>query len=295
MVGRNLLEFAPLRDIEFLTPSSSEVDLRSYEVTREYLSVTKPDLVIHAAGKVGGIQANLANKIEFLDDNLVIGRNIIMGSYHSGIKNLINLGSSCMYPKDVDGALSEDLILTGELEPTNEGYALAKVVAAKLCQKINSENPEINYKTIIPCNLYGYFDKFSPENSHLVPAVIHKIHYAKSNNDDAVEIWGDGEARREFMNTADLSSAIWKAVSEISVIPDMFNCGLGYDYSINEYYETAAKIIGWKGKFIHNLDRPVGMKRKLLDVSKQKEWGWSPTISLSEGLRTTYQYYLDNQ
>ena len=295
MVGRNLLENKKAENFQIFTPSSAELNLKDFSLVAVYLKDIKPDVIIHAAGKVGGIQANIGDPIAFLDDNLAIGRNIIMGAFEADIKKFINLASTCIYPRYSVNPLSENVILKGELEPTNEGYALAKIAALKLCQFISRQYKDMQYKTIIPCNLYGRHDNFFPHNSHLIPAIINKIHEAKLNNESTVEIWGDGNARREFMYVGDLSSAIWKAMTEIDFIPEMFNCGLGYDYSINEYYGEVAKVIGWTGEFVHNLDKPIGMQQKLCDVSRQKKWGWMPSTSLSEGITRTYAFYLENK
>lgn len=292
MVGKNLLEhhFASKNDILF--PTSGELNLKDFSSVIKYLEDQKPELIINAAGKVGGIQANISDPISFLDDNFLIGRNLVLAASKVGVKDFLNLGSTCMYPRNAKNPLEEDSILTGELEPTNEGYALAKIMVDKLCQYISRQHKSLNYKTIIPCNLYGRFDKFSPKNSHLVPAIIHKIHKAKMMGQRTVEIWGDGTVRREFMYVGDLCDAIWRAVSNFSTVPRIFNCGLGYDYSVSEYYQVAARIIGWNGEFTYLLDKPVGMKQKLADVSRQKLWGWSPKTSLEDGLKKTYKFYL---
>lgn len=292
MVGQNLLAHQAATRHHILCPNSKQLNLKDFNVVHNYLVAEKPDFIIHAAGKVGGIQANMADPISFLDDNLIIGRNLVLAARDAGIKNFLNLGSTCMYPRNAKNPLVEDSILAGELEPTNEGYALAKIMVDRLCQYISRQNQDLNYKTIIPCNLYGPFDKFSPENSHLVPAIIHKIHIAKMQGQQTVDIWGDGTVRREFMYAGDLADAIWKAVSDFDAAPNIFNCGLGYDYSVNEYYQVAARMIGWNGEFIHLLDKPVGMKQKLADVSRQKYWGWTPSTSLEDGLAKTYEFYL---
>ncbi len=295
MVGRNLLEDENAKYFQIFAPSSNELDLKNFSLVSTYLNSIKPDFIIHAAGKVGGIQANIDDPIAFFDDNLSIGRNIIMGAFNSGIKKFINLASTCIYPREAKNPLSEYEILKGELEPTNEGYALAKIAALKLCQYISQQNLDMQYKTIIPCNLYGRHDNFTPPNSHLLPAIIHKVHQAKINNRRIVEIWGDGTARREFMYAGDLSSAVWKALIEIDLMPDLFNCGLGYDYTINEYYSEVANVIGWNGDFVHDLNKPIGMSQKLSNVSKQKNWGWVPSTSLKEGITNTYSFYLENR
>lgn len=293
MVGQNLQEHPAAANWRVLAPSSTELDLTDQAAVAAWVAREKPDLVIHAAGQVGGIQANMAHPVAFLTRNTAIGMNVIQGAWQAGVRQLINLGSTCMYPRGVEGALSEDMILTGELEPTNEGYAIAKILAARLCQYIRREDEGAQFKTLIPCNLYGRHDKFDPRHSHLVPAVIHKLHRAKMEGAPTVEIWGDGTARREFMYAGDLADAVMRAAGDVAGLPDLMNVGLGHDYTINDYYAAAAEIVGWEGAFTHDLSRPVGMKRKLSSSAKQTEWGWSPETSLTDGLRKTYDFYLE--
>jgi GDP-L-fucose synthase len=292
MVGRNLLEHANASGFEIIAPRSSELDLRDFSAVKLFLQASKPEMVIHAAGKVGGIQANMREPVGFLVDNLDMGRNIVTAAHQAGIKRLINLGSSCMYPRNHDEPLEEEMVLKGELEPTNEGYALAKVVTARLCDYIAREDAAYQYKTLIPCNIYGRYDKFDPAHSHLVPAIIHKVHQAKLNGQESVEIWGDGTARREFMYAGDLSDAILRAVSHFDTLPNYMNVGLGNDHTINEYYQAAAEVMGYTGGFAHDLSKPVGMARKLICVDKQKKWGWSARHMLREGIEEAYNYYL---
>ncbi|MGC5703633.1 GDP-L-fucose synthase [Pseudomonas sp. NFXW11] len=294
MVGRNVLEHPSISDFEVLAPSSSELDLRDFGAIQAYLDQHKPDMVIHAAGKVGGIQANIKAPVSFLLDNLDMGRNIVWASYQAKIKQLINLGSSCMYPRNHSAPLREEMVLKGELEPTNEGYALAKVTTARLCEYIMREDPSFQYKTLIPCNIYGRFDKFDPAHSHLLPAIIHKVHVAKTNSENTVEIWGDGTARREFMYGGDLSDAIVHAIKDFKSIPSYLNIGLGNDFSINEYYAAVAEVMGYTGKFEHDTSKPVGMARKLVSIERQQQWGWAPRHDLQEGIKKTYSYYLEH-
>ena len=296
LVGRNVIERLSLENnIELLTPTSSELNLLDYTKVSEYINTHKPDVIIHCAGKVGGIQANMKDLYGFLQANLVMGVNLVKAAKESQIKNFLNLSSSCAYPRNAQNPLSEDQILKGELEPTNEGYALAKITVMKMCEYITNQNSGYYYKTLIPCNLYGKWDKFSPENSHMIPGVIRKIHEAKQNNIDNVEIWGDGEARREFMYAGDVADCICMAVKNIESMPAVMNVGLGHDFSINEYYEIIAKVIGYKGSFTHDLSKPVGMKQKLLNVDKQKNWGWSPKNTLEEGITKTYEFYKEQE
>ena len=294
MVGRNVLDHAAAAGWEILAPRSRELDLTDAGAVASYLEAHKPDLVIHAAGRVGGIQANMANPVAFLDENLAMGRNVIMGARAAGVTRLINLASTCMYPREGENPLREESILTGALEPTNEGYALAKIMAMRLCDYIRQEDPSALYKTLIPCNLYGAYDKFDPKHSHLLPAIIHKVHQAMKTGETSVEIWGDGTARREFMFAADLADAIWKAVTDLEQIPGAMNIGLGQDHSINDYYETVADVIGWQGAFSHDLDRPVGMKQKLCSTERQSAWGWQAPTTLRDGIAQTYRYYLES-
>lgn len=295
MVGRNFLEHPAIDRFVVLAPGSSELDLRDFAAVQAYLGQHQPDIVIHAAGKVGGIQANMREPVAFLLDNLDMGRNLVWAARQAGVRRLINLGSSCMYPRNMSDALREEMVLKGELEPTNEGYALAKVVTARLCEYISREQPDFHYKTLIPCNLYGRHDKFDPANSHLIPAIIHKIHQAIQSGDDAVEIWGDGLARREFMYAGDLAEALVRAMNEFDTLPPLMNVGLGHDFSINEYYQAVADVMGYRGGFVHDLTRPVGMARKLVSIERQLAWGWQASHTLREGIEATCEYYLESQ
>ena len=292
MVGQNLLEHTAISDFEMIAPRSAELDLRDAGAVLAYLDKHRPDMIIHSAGKVGGIQANIREPVGFLLENLDMGRNIVWAARQSGVKRLLNLGSSCMYPRNHNEPLREELVLTGELEPTNEGYALAKVVTARLCEYIMREDASFQYKTLIPCNLYGRHDKFDSAHSHLIPAIIHKVHQAKQDGQASVEIWGDGTALREFMYAGDLADALVRAVNEFDTLPGMMNIGLGHDYTINEYYQAVADLMGYTGSFVHDLSKPVGMARKLVSVERQKAWGWKAQNDLKTGIQKTYQFYL---
>ena len=291
MVGKNILEHKSVQNYDFLTPSSKELNLLNYEDVKKYIAIHQPDFIIHAAGKVGGIQANIKEPVSFLIHNIDMGRNIIIAAKENNIKNLLNLASSCMYPRSAVNPLSEDLILKGELEPTNEGYAIAKIMSTRLCEYIVKEDNSKNYKTVIPCNLYGKYDKFHPKNSHMIQAVIRKIHDANLSGANEINIWGDGTARREFMYAEDLSDFIFYAITKFDKMPQNINVGLGYDYSINDYYSEIATVLGYKGKFSHDLTKPTGMKQKLIDDTKLKEFGWSSKTTLTDGLRKTIDYY----
>ena len=293
LVGHSIVENVDMQKYELLTPNHGELDLLDYGAVRHYLEREQPDCVIHAAGKVGGIAANCKAPMEFLLTNMDMGRNIIYGAFETGIKKFINLGSSCMYPRNSDKPLTEEMILKGELEPTNEGYALAKVMCARLCDYISRQHSEFQYKTLIPCNLYGRWDKFRTEKAHMIPAVIHKLYMAKQSGLDSVEIWGTGQARREFMYSGDLADCIAYSLDNYDKLPAYLNVGLGHDYTVDEYYEAIAKIVGYTGKFSHNTEKPEGMKRKLTDVKKLSAFGWQAKTSLAEGLKKTFEFYLD--
>jgi GDP-L-fucose synthase len=294
MVGRNILESDWARSHELLTPRSSELDLTDYSATEAYLLRHQPVLAVHCAGRVGGIAANMAEPVEFFVENMDMGRNLLMACKRASVTRVINLGSSCMYPRDRQEPLTEDMVLSGELEPTNEGYALAKIATARLAGYISSQFPELQYKTLIPCNLYGRWDDFDPARSHLVPAVIAKIHQAKETGAPSVEIWGDGEARREFMYAGDLADFIGLAIDKFAELPPVMNVGVGSDHSVNDYYRAAAEAIGWQGAWDHDLSKPVGMKRKLCDVSRQTALGWQPKTDLLDGMKMTYTFFQES-
>jgi GDP-L-fucose synthase len=292
MVGRNILEHPAINKFNVLKPTSQDLNLCDFNAIQDYLRKYKPDLIIHAAGKVGGIQANMREPATFLLNNLDMGRNIIWAARQAGIKRLINIGSSCMYPRNFSEPLLEEMLLSGELEPSNEGYALAKIVTARLCEYIMHDNPNYQYKTLIPCNLFGRYDNFNPESSHLLPAIIHKIHLAKQRCEQTVEIWGDGNARREFMYAGDFADAVIRSITNFDTLPKYMNVGLGYDYSINEYYQSAADVMEYTGSFIYDLTKPIGMVRKLVNIERQKTWGWTAKNDLHKSIKNIYEFYL---
>jgi GDP-L-fucose synthase len=293
-VGRNILAAAPKYNYTFFAPTSKELNLLESAAVKVYIANLKPDLIIHAAGKVGGIQANIENPVRFLIENLDIGKNLLLAAREAGVKKLMNLGSSCMYPRTAENPLKEELILRGELEPTNEGYALAKILVARLAEYLGREDKTLQYKTIIPCNLFGKWDNFDAKTSHMIPAAIRKVMTAKAQGLNEVEIWGDGTARREFMYTGNLVDFIFYAIENFDKMPAYLNVGPGTDYSINEYYEKISAVTGYKGGFKHDLTKPVGMRRKLVDTTKLSAFGWKPRITLEQGLKETCQFFQEN-
>lgn len=292
MVGRNIVDVFKNTSHEILSPNKAALNLFDENEVICYLEKTKPDFIIHCAGKVGGIHANIADPLCFYIENLDMGRNLVLSAAKIGISRLLNFGSSCMYPRDAPNPLKESQILTGELEATNESYALAKICVQRLCRYLSQKNSALKYKTLIPCNLYGRYDNFDTNKSHLVPAAIHKIHEAKINKQSLVTIWGDGTARREFLYAGDLADFIVKKLDCFDAWPELMNLGAQIDHSVTEYYEAAKKVIGYSGNFEFDLSKPVGMMRKLIDASEQSALGWIPLTTLRVGIKKTYAYYL---
>lgn len=295
MVGRNIVDVLAETSHEILSPSREMLDLFDERATLQFLEKTQPDFIIHCAGKVGGIQANISDPLGFFIENFDIGRNLVLSAYKVGIPRLLNLGSSCMYPCHAPNPLSEHSILSGTLEPTNEGYALAKISTQRLCHYIVKKNPTLKYKTLIPCNLYGRYDKFDLMRAHLIPAAIHKIHSAKYHRENSVTIWGDGTARREFLYTGDLTDFILRKLTCFDDWPETMNLGAEKDHTILEYYQKIGLIIGYGGNFDFDFQKPVGMTRKLVNSDFQKSLGWFPSTSLEEGIQKTYEYYLEHK
>ncbi len=293
LVGHNVIDNPEIKQNELLTPRSKELNLMNYENVVSYIKKNQPDLIIHCAGKVGGIQANMKDMYGFYTENAVMGINLVRAAKDCGVKKFINLSSSCTYPRDYKQPLKEEYTLQAELEPTNEGYALAKLSILKMCEYISKECEGFEYKSLIPCNLYGRYDKFGEKNAHMIPSIIRKIYLAKENKDASVEIWGSGEARREFMYAGDLADCIAYCIKNWGRVPVLMNVGLGYDYTVNEYYEIIKKILGYEGNFKHDLSKPVGMMQKLLDVTRAKDIGWTAKTALEDGVKQTYEYFLE--
>lgn len=292
MVGQNLREHPALSGARLLMPGRAELDLRDAAAVRAYMQLHRPATVIHAAGKVGGIQANMRDPAGFLIENLDLGRNVITAAVEAGASVVLNLASSCIYPRDRTTLLREEDLLTGPLEPTNEGYALAKIAVLKLAAYLDAASEATSLKSVIPCNLFGLHDNFKPASSHLLPAIIQKVHGAIQTGVESVEIWGDGTARREFLFATDFADAVVHCLQNFDAMPDLMNIGLGFDYSINEYYQTVADVLGYSGGFHHDLDRPVGMARKVVDVSRLDAMGWKPRHDLKQAVGLTYEFFL---
>ena len=275
---------------EVVTVGRRELDLTRQEATERWMRNNKPDVVIVAAAKVGGILANNFFPVEFLYDNLAIELNLIRSSYEVGVGKLLFLGSTCIYPKFAKQPMSEDQLLTGELEPTNEAYAIAKISGLKLCQAYRRQYG-VRYFSVMPTNLYGPGDNYHPEHSHVVAALIRRFHEAKEGNAQTVTVWGTGTPRREFLYVGDFADAcvfVLKSVSEW----DYVNVGYGDDISIAELAETIAAIVDYRGQIVFDHSKPDGTPRKLVDVSRLLRIGWKPKVSLEEGLARTYADFL---
>jgi len=269
--------------------TSSELDLRRQEKVEEFFEEEKPDYVILAAAKVGGIQANDTYSAEFLYDNLIIETNVIDAAYQNDVEKLLFLGSSCIYPKFADQPMKEDYLLSGKLESTNEGYAVAKITGIKLCEHYNKQY-DTNFISAMPTNLYGPNDNFDLETSHVLPALIRKFHEAKVNDEDEVVIWGTGKPRREFLHVDDLADALLFLMNNYD--GDQFvNVGVGKDISILELAELIKDIVGFEGEIVNDLSKPDGTPRKLLDVKRLNDLGWEAQISLEKGIKDTYQWF----
>lgn len=293
MVGRNVKEHPKAQNYHLLTPTSAELNLLDKNAVDSYIKMHKPDIVVHCAGLVGGILVNMNNLAKFLTHNAYMGLNLINSCHQNGVPHFLNIASSCIYPRNASNPLKEEMILYGEFEPTNEGYALAKVLSLKLCEYISSTDKNCVYKSIIPCNIYGRYDKFDIQNAHMIPAVIARIHQAKMHSIDEISIWGNGKARREFMFAEDLADFVFYALERFEDLPQNLNVGLGIDYTIDEYYRTIAKVLGFKCRFTYDLNKPAGMKQKCVDTTRLKSFGWSAQTSLESSISQTYKYYLE--
>lgn len=267
--------------------TSEELDLRDQKAVETFFKIEQPQYVFLAAAKVGGILANNNYPADFLYDNLAIQNNVIHQSYVSGVKKLLFLGSSCIYPKMAPQPIKEEYLLTGPLEPTNDAYAIAKITGIKMCEAYRKQYG-CNFIAAMPTNLYGPGDNYDLKNSHVLPALLRKFHEAKVNNDPSVIIWGSGTPRREFLHADDLADALYFLMMHYDE-KDFLNVGAGQDISIRELAELIQKITGYKGALEFDTSKPDGTPRKLLDVSKLESLGWKPAIKFSEGIKAVYK------
>jgi len=271
----------------FVFRTSDELDLRNQQAVADFFKKEKPGYVFLAAAKVGGILANNTYRAEFLYDNLMIQSNIIENSYRQGIKKLLFLGSSCIYPKLAPQPLNEEYLLTGLLEPTNEPYAIAKIAGIKMCDAYRSQYG-CNFISVMPTNLYGLNDNYDLKKSHVLPALIRKIHEAKVNNESQVTVWGSGTPRREFLHADDMADACLFLMQNYNE-PGLINIGVGEDLTIKQLAELISEIVGYKGEIVYDKSKPDGTPRKLMDVSKLSSFGWKASIPLREGITQVYK------
>ncbi len=276
---------------ELIAVTRISADLRINSEVDSLLARIRPDIVIHAAAKVGGILDKTARPTEYLLDNLLIDTNVIGGSLDAGVPSLLYIGSAAIYPEHHRQPLIESDVLAGPLESANEGYALAKIAAIKLCEYASRERG-VRYRVAVPSNLYGPNDDFSEGRGHLVAAALGKIHRARQNGETAVSIWGDGTARREFTFARDVAFWLVEQADKLADWPPVVNIGAGVDHSIRDYYDIAGRIVGYLGDFVVDSTKPTGTQRRMLDSSVAASLGWSPTTGLHDGMASTYAHYV---
>lgn len=302
MVGAAILRQLTTRgDSTILTRKHAELDLTDQADVRLFLQTERPDVVILAAAKVGGIHANNTYPADFIYENLMIASNVIHQSYAAGVTRLLQLGSSCIYPRAAAQPMAEDALLTGVLEPTNEPYAIAKIAGIKLCESYNRQYG-VDYRSVMPTNLYGPGDNFHPENSHVLPALMRRFHTAAHDGSDEVMIWGTATPRREFLHVDDMAAASLfvldlakdKYDAETDPMLSHINVGSGADISILDLAHLVAKITGFNGKITTDPSKPDGAARKLMDVDRLERMGWRAQISLENGIAETYRWYIAN-
>ena len=293
MVGSAIARHLTSRGDQVLKVDRGVVDLRNQIGVEVWLKQNRPDAIVFAAAKVGGIYANDTFPADFIYDNLAIEANVIHSAHIAGVDRLVFLGSSCIYPKFAPQPIREDALLTGPLEPTNEWYAIAKIAGIKLCQAYRKQYGR-RYVSVMPCNLYGPGDNFDPLTSHVLPALINKFHKAKQETLHEVAVWGTGAPLREFLHVSDLARAVVFCLDNYDEY-EHINCGAGYEVSIRVLAEIVARVVGYSGKIVFDSTKPDGTPRKLMDSSRMVALGWTPEISLEDGIASTYQWYLENK
>ena len=290
MAGSALVRRLKSEDCEILTADRQKLDLTDQSQTEDWLAQHRPDAVFNAAGHVGGIFANDTFPADFIVDNLAIGLNVIRGSFKTGVKKLLALGSSCIYPKLAAQPMTEDSLLTGPLEPTNEWYAVAKIAAIKMCEAYRKQHGA-DFISVMPTNLYGPGDNYHPKNSHVPAALIRRFHEGKTAGAPTVDVWGTGKPRREFLCSDDLADACVFVMKHYSA-PGFLNVGTGKDVTIGEFAQIVSDVTGYQGGIVFDTSRPDGPPQKLLDVSRLTALGWQPKIPLREGLAAAYADFL---
>ena len=300
MVGSAILrQLQDREDVTLITRTSAELDLTEQAAVRAFMAAERPDAVILAAAKVGGIHANNTYPAEFIHRNLMIECNVIHEAWAHGVTRLLQLGSSCIYPREADQPIREEALLTGPLEPTNEPYAIAKIAGIKLCESYNRQYGT-DYRSVMPCNLYGPGDNFDPENSHVMPALIRRFHEAARDGLPEVVMWGTGTPRREFLHVDDMARAslfvfdLDRATYDAQTEPMLshLNVGSGTDIAIGELAAMVAEVVGYRGRITNDLTRPDGTMRKLMSSDKLTAMGWRPQVALREGIADAYRWFL---
>ncbi len=276
---------------DVVTRTRAELDLYDQAAVDGFLAVEKPDVVLNAAARVGGVYANNTYPAEFIRENLAINLNLVHSSWNNGVKRFLNLGSSCIYPRGAPQPMKEECLLTGTLEKTNEAYAVAKICGLELCRHYRNQYGVL-FHSAMPTNLYGPGDNYHPENSHVLPALMRKFHEAKEAGAPQVTIWGTGKPRREFLHVEDLAAALLHLL-KLEDPPDWVNVGCGKDVSIRELAELVMSAVGFEGKIVQDTSMPDGNPKKLMDVSRILSTGWSPSISLRDGIARTYEEFLE--
>ena len=292
LVGSAIYRLLKKRGFEnLIIRTHSELELMDAVAVQNFFEETKPEFVFLAAAKVGGIHANSTYPADFMRENLLVQTNVIHESWRNDVEKLMFLGSSCIYPKLCPQPISEESLLTGELEPTNEAYALAKIAGIKTCQSYNQQYGT-NFISAMPTNLYGINDNFHPENSHVLPALIRRFHEAKLADSESVSIWGTGNPRREFLHSDDLADAVLFLMENYND-SEIVNVGCGEDQTIRVLAETISEVVGYSGSLVFDSSRPDGTPQKMLDISKIRVLGWTPEITLKNGLKQVYQWYTE--
>jgi len=294
MLGKAVCKSLESPDIEIIKLTREKVDLRNSEDTFRFFSRHKPDLVVHCAALIGGISANVDGGSKYFLENIELDRSVLYSSRELKINDLIYVGSSCMYPANIDHPLKESEILTGALEPTNVNYALAKIVGLNITRSIATEDG-LNWRVFVASNLYGPHDHFNPNRSHLLAAIIQKAIEAKENNSKTIEMWGNGEPRREFTYVDDFANWIALSSKLLNQLPIVLNTGIGIDYSVKEYYEKVLVALGLDVEITANPNKPSGNMRKLMDSSLAKEYGWLAPTDIDTGIAKTIDWYLKNR
>lgn len=294
MLGKTVCEKFKIEGFDVLEITREKVDLMDANKTLEYFSKYKIDLIVHCAAVVGGIQANIDGGTKFFTDNVRIDSSVLFAGRALGIENFIYIGSSCMYPANIDHPLKENDILTGALEPTNKNYALAKIFGAHLTTSIAIEN-NLNWRVFIASNLYGPYDHFGTDKSHLLSAVIKKSIEAKEKRETKIDMWGDGLPKREFTFVTDFADWIFNSSKILNKLPNVLNTGIGEDYSVIEYYNKVLNTIGYSCEVVANKSKANGNMRKLMDSSLAMKFGWSPKVGIDEGIKKTIDWYLINK